>query len=215
MQRFPSLKIAYLEGGGPYGALIEDGGAKETRIDFPTQFFFGQGKPVNQNNIIKFVRGEIIQFMDMNQDMYLEETFKGPCLMEEFRRNPRVDIVGYPEDIVTDISTPVGKYHAFADRTFNTLVQRQLDWILGNNPFSASTVEGIGHSHPLQFVNTVEFFPPTPRLPGAVMNGLGGTIDDQPFMGDGIYHVSEYWTPMVAYTVWLMAELQRDDKGET
>ncbi len=32
--------------------------------------------------------------------------------------------------------------------------------------------------------------------------------DDQPFMGDGIYHVSEYWTPMVAYTVWLMAMLQ-------
>mgnify|MGYP001813529844 FL=1 len=93
--------------------------------------------------------------------------------------------------------------------------QRQLDWILGSNPFGASTVEGIGHNHPPQFVNTVEFFPPTPRLPGAVMNGLGGTIDDQPFMGDGIYHVSEYWTPMVAYTVWLMAELQRDDKGET
>jgi hypothetical protein len=47
------------------------------------------------------------------------------------------------------------------------------------------------------------------------MNGLGGTTADQPFVGDGVYHVSEYWTPMVAYTVWLMAELQRDDKGET
>ena len=93
--------------------------------------------------------------------------------------------------------------------------QRQLDWILGSNPFGASTVEGIGHNHPPQFVNTVEFFPPTPRLPGAVMNGLGGTIDDQPFMGDGIYHVSEYWTPMVAYTVWLMAEFQPDNKSET
>ena len=40
------------------------------------------------------------------------------------------------------------------------------------------------------------------------MHGLGGTVDDQPFMGDGIYNVSEYWTPMVAYTVWLMAQLQ-------
>jgi hypothetical protein len=86
--------------------------------------------------------------------------------------------------------------------------QRQLDWIVGSNPFSASTVEGIGHNHPPQFVNTVEFLPITPRLPGAVMNGLGGTIDDQPLMGEGIYNVSEYWTPMVSYTVWLMAELQ-------
>lgn len=86
--------------------------------------------------------------------------------------------------------------------------QRQLDWIVGSNPFCASTVEGIGHNHPSQFVNTVEFLPITPRLPGAVMNGLGGTIDDQPLMGEGIYNVSEYWTPMVSYTVWLMAELQ-------
>jgi hypothetical protein len=86
--------------------------------------------------------------------------------------------------------------------------QRQLDWILGHNPFRASTVEGLGHNHPPAFVNTVEFYPPTPRLPGAVMNGLGGTADDMPFVGDGIYHVSEYWTPMVSYTVWLMAQLQ-------
>ena len=88
------------------------------------------------------------------------------------------------------------------------VAQRQLDWILGANPFYASTVEGVGHNHPPPFVNTVEFFPPTPRLPGAVMNGLGGTADDQPYMGDGVYHVSEYWTPMVSYTVWLMAMLQ-------
>jgi hypothetical protein len=86
--------------------------------------------------------------------------------------------------------------------------QRQLDWILGSNPFGSSTVEGIGHSHPPQFVNTTEFLPFTPRLPGAVMNGLGGTADDQPFLGNGVYHVSEYWTPMVAYTMWLMAALQ-------
>jgi hypothetical protein len=86
--------------------------------------------------------------------------------------------------------------------------QRQLDWVLGGNPFSSSTVEGIGHNHPPQFVNGNEFSPPTPRLPGAVMNGLGGTADDQPFLGDGVYHVSEYWTPMVAYTVWLLAALQ-------
>jgi hypothetical protein len=87
--------------------------------------------------------------------------------------------------------------------------QRQLDWVVGCNPFYASTIEGIGHNHPPQFVNDSEFHPATPRLPGAVMNGLGGTADDQPFLGDGIYHVSEYWTPMVSYTMWLMALLQQ------
>jgi hypothetical protein len=92
--------------------------------------------------------------------------------------------------------------------SLRSTAQRQLDWILGSNPFCSSTVEGIGHNHPPQFVNTTEFLPFTPRLPGAVMNGLGGTADDQPFLGNGVYHVSEYWTPMVAYTVWLMALLQ-------
>jgi len=87
------------------------------------------------------------------------------------------------------------------------LAQRQLDWILGVNPHNASTVEGIGHNHPQQFVNGNEFRPATPRLPGAVMNGIGGTVEDQPDLYDGSYHTAEYWTPMVAYTVWLMAEL--------
>jgi hypothetical protein len=98
--------------------------------------------------------------------------------------------------------------HVLDEPALRGVAQRQLDWVLGNNPFYASTVEGIGHNHPPQFVNTVEFRPPTPRLPGAVMNGLGGTTDDQPYIGDGVYHVSEYWTPMVGYTVWLMALLQ-------
>lgn len=95
------------------------------------------------------------------------------------------------------------------DPELATLAQRQMDWIVGGNPLCSSTLVGIGHNHPPQFLNGSEFFPPTPVLPGAVMNGLGGTKEDQPFTGDGIYNISEYWTPMVAYTVWLMAELQQ------
>ncbi len=94
------------------------------------------------------------------------------------------------------------------DPSLRAVAQRQLDWIAGRNPFYASTVVGIGHNHPPQFVNGGEFKPATPLLPGAVMNGLGGTADDRPFVGDGIYNVSEYWTPMVSYTMWLMALLQ-------
>ena len=91
------------------------------------------------------------------------------------------------------------------DPSLRSVAQSQLDWILGCNPFYASTVVGLGHNHPPEFVNGNEFHPATPQLPGAVMNGLGGTADDQPFVGDGIYNVSEYWTPMVSYTMWLMA----------
>ncbi|MCM8831785.1 MAG: DUF6531 domain-containing protein, partial [Candidatus Omnitrophica bacterium] len=99
------------------------------RIYLPVHYYFGQGKPVNQNNILRFVRGEIVQFVDMNQDMYLEETFKGPCMAEEFRLDKQVVMVGFPEDIFTETATFVGKMHAFANRVFTTLLQRFLDWL--------------------------------------------------------------------------------------
>lgn len=90
------------------------------------------------------------------------------------------------------------------------IAQRQLDWILGNNPFNSSTFVGLGYNQPQPFINGGEFWPPTPTIVGAVMNGHGGTMEDEPrFYNDGEYHVAEYWTPMVAYTFWLMAELHR------
>jgi len=96
---------------------------------------------------------------------------------------------------------------ALQDSSLLAIAQRQLDWIFGFNPHGASTVEGVGYNHPKQFVNGSEFSPPTPRIPGAVMNGIGGTLDDLPDLYDGSYNTAEYWTPMAAYTMWLMAEL--------
>ena len=87
------------------------------------------------------------------------------------------------------------------------LAQKQLDWIIGVNPYSSSTIVSVGFNHPEKFINGNEFRPETPILPGGVMNGLGGDEADQPTVGDGDYHISEYWTPMVAYTLWLMAEI--------
>ncbi|MBI5011033.1 MAG: glycoside hydrolase family 9 protein, partial [Bacteroidia bacterium] len=92
------------------------------------------------------------------------------------------------------------------DPKLKALAQRQLDWITGINPFNSSTVIGIGYNHPKHFPGST-FLPNTPVIPGAVLNGLGGTPMDQPEIGTGSWQISEYWTPMVAYTIWLMAEL--------
>ena len=98
---------------------------------------------------------------------------------------------------------------ALQEDSLTAVAQNQLDWILGFNPLGSSTVAGIGHNHPKQFINSTEFKPGTPLLPGAVMNGLGGTAEDQPARYDGSYHTAEYWTPMVAYTMWLLALIQK------
>lgn len=88
-----------------------------------------------------------------------------------------------------------------------SLAQRQLDWILGVNPFDASTMEDVGRNQPKQF-RTSEFNPITPHIPGAVMNGIGGTVDDRPSLLPGHWQTCEYWTPMTCYTMWLMTELE-------
>ena len=92
------------------------------------------------------------------------------------------------------------------DGRMKAAAQKQLDWIFGSNPLNSSTMLGAGYNHPAYFAGT-SFLPNVPPLPGAVFNGLGGDHEDMPVKGSGSWQTSEYWTPMVAYTLWLMAEL--------
>ncbi|MDD3065627.1 MAG: hypothetical protein PHT24_05175, partial [Endomicrobiaceae bacterium] len=137
LEIYPKLKIAYLD--GPRAVLLRnrDVTVEGTRIIISPDveyiqleggWMFAQGKPINQNSLMKFVRGETVQFMDMNQDMDLEETFKQPGLITRFDRNLRLAMLGFPERIYTDKSSPTGTAHAFADRVFNTITQRVLHW---------------------------------------------------------------------------------------
>lgn len=71
----------------------------------PGAFRLGEGKPENQNHAIIFTRGEALQTIDMNQDHYLEETFKMRNLLEEFGRKTHgirpPTILGVREHIFT------------------------------------------------------------------------------------------------------------------
>jgi hypothetical protein len=91
---------------------------------------------------------------------------------------------------------------------WTALAQCQLDWILGCNPFNASTVMAVGHNNP-QHMFGYEYEPTTPFLPGAVMNGISGNADDIPQLRPGSWQDTEYWTPMAAYTLWLLSELRK------
>lgn len=96
------------------------------------------------------------------------------------------------------------------DPKLKALAQKQLDWILGVNPFNSSTMIQVGYNNPVRFINGGEFRPPVPLLSGAVMNGLTGDSNDQPtFITKNNWQQSEYWTPMVAFTSWLMAEITK------
>jgi hypothetical protein len=105
-------------------------------------------------------------------------------------------------------STGIGLIHAsrvLKDDKFLIIAQRQLDWILGANPLNMSTVEEVGHNQPIRFINRTLNIPPL--IPGAVMNGIGGTENEQAHMNPGSWQNCEYWTPPTSLTMWLMAEL--------
>lgn len=74
--------------------------------------------------------------------------------------------------------------------------QNQIDWIMGSNPFDASSIEGLGYNNPHRGVFG-EFFPPVPQIPGGVYTG----ITDQAFTEEAYGLECEYDLPE---TTWLM-----------
>ena len=95
--------------------------------------------------------------------------------------------------------------------SLKAIAQKQLDWIIGANPFSASTIVGVGHNQLPHMDGSIAFRPPTPVLPGAVMNGLCGNREDLPYMIPyDTYNDREYWMPAVACTLWLMGEITKN-----
>jgi len=56
--------------------------------------------------------------------------------------------------------------------SYRALAMRQLDWVLGENPFDASCISGVGYNHPSVF-RASEFSPPTPVIDGGAFSGPG------------------------------------------
>jgi hypothetical protein len=95
---------------------------------------------------------------------------------------------------------------------YAVLAQRQLDWIMGFNPLGKSTMTGQGEIQAEHYAGG-QPFPKTPLLKGGVRNGFTGNEKDEIIEMPGRWQTSEYWTPMVGMTAWLMAELDSFYKG--
>jgi len=88
---------------------------------------------------------------------------------------------------------------------WSAVAQRQLDWILGANPFHASYMIDVGHVHPPEYIYT-GFLPRTPWLPGATMQGVFGDPYDRPDPLPGHFLSAEYWTVHASFLIWGLAE---------
>jgi hypothetical protein len=85
------------------------------------------------------------------------------------------------------------------------LAYRQLEWILGANPFGASLMTGEGSRNPYPHSRFVGL------IPGGIMNGIAGDEQDEPVLDqqNGLsWRTNEYWSPHVAFYIWANTMLE-------
>jgi hypothetical protein len=82
---------------------------------------------------------------------------------------------------------------------------RQLEWIMGANPFAACLMTGEGMRNPYPHSRFVGL------IPGGIMNGIAGNGADEPVL-DLKYALNwrtcEYWSPHVAFYIWANSVLE-------
>ena len=94
---------------------------------------------------------------------------------------------------------------AFQNQGYTDLAYRQLEWVMGANPFGACLMTGEGMRNPY----------PHSRYEGltvgAIMNGMGGNENDDPVLDTEYgfdWHTTEYWQPHNAWYLWTHSVLE-------
>jgi hypothetical protein len=85
------------------------------------------------------------------------------------------------------------------------LAYRQLEWVMGANPFGACLMTGEGMRSPYPHSRFAGL------IPGGIMNGIAGNAEDEPVLDQAytfIWRTNEYWSPHVAYYLWTVSTLE-------
>jgi hypothetical protein len=93
---------------------------------------------------------------------------------------------------------------AFSKPDYRESAFRQMEWVMGNNPFGACLMTGEGwrNSYPYS-----RFAGP---LIGGIVNGIAGNAEDVPIlqMEYGTdWRTGEYWTPHNAFYLWAISQM--------
>ncbi|MCC7496872.1 MAG: glycoside hydrolase family 9 protein [Bryobacterales bacterium] len=94
----------------------------------------------------------------------------------------------------------------FGNSAYRDLAMRQLEWVMGANPFGACLMTGEGMRNPYPHSRFVGL------IPGGIMNGIAGNANDEPILDieNGFdWRTTEYWTPHNAYYILAVSALHR------
>jgi hypothetical protein len=95
--------------------------------------------------------------------------------------------------------------HTFENYRYRSLAFRQLEWIMGANPFGACLMTGEGMRNPYPHSRFVGL------IPGGIMNGIAGNTKDAPVLDTEYgfdWRTTEYWSPHNAYYLWAVSTLE-------
>lgn len=98
----------------------------------------------------------------------------------------------------------------FQKREFLELAYRQLEWVMGANPFAACLMTGEGMRNPFPHSRFVGL------IPGGIMNGIGGNAQDEPVLDVDYgfdWRTCEYWAPHNAWYLWAVSEIEKGATG--
>jgi hypothetical protein len=92
-----------------------------------------------------------------------------------------------------------------AGKPYVSLAYRQLEWIMGANPFASCMMTGEGMRNPFPHSRFVGL------IPGGIMNGIAGNVNDEPILDLQYtldWRTCEYWSPHVAFYIWAHSVLE-------
>jgi hypothetical protein len=92
----------------------------------------------------------------------------------------------------------------FGNGEYRDLAMRQLEWVMGANPFGACLMTGEGMRNPYPHSRFVGL------IPGGILNGIAGNTRDEPILDieNGFdWRTTEYWTPHNAYYILAVSAL--------
>lgn len=141
-----------------------------------------------------------------DRDVYLEEVHKGIPLGGEYylRRFPVwFDFRGNSSVLLSQAKALSAAGQLRGDLAAEDLAQKQAQWLVGRNPFSASLMYGEGYDWtPLYSVRSGQ-------MVGALPVGIETKgIDDSPYWPTQIcWTYKEVWTQPVGQWIWLMQDL--------
>jgi len=81
----------------------------------------------NQDNYLPFLRGEFVFFADATSDARIEDGIKLIHSLMEFRKDPGINLLVFREYLYTNTNNWIANCIAFADRTWSSITQRNLN----------------------------------------------------------------------------------------